>query len=51
MSKYNGFNVRCIGPVVKVAGGYVRKVEIIDPPKFVFETRFNAVCYSNGILH
>jgi len=40
---YNGFLVKAIGPAIAVAGGVVQRVEIIDPPHYIADVRFNAV--------
>jgi hypothetical protein len=48
--RYNGFEVELIGDVQKIAGGYSRRVRIINPPKYVFDREFNAACKENGDL-
>jgi len=45
---YNGFTVAPIGPVVRIAGGYVQRVKIVDCPEWIIDKEFNAVVDCDG---
>ena len=44
-----GYTVRQTGPVTAVPGGYGMPVEMVNPPTWVYDTRWNVAVNCKGI--